>query len=40
MGEVFPWENAYDSRTRVVQTIIREHVNYALFVFWNAKIQA
>jgi hypothetical protein len=39
-GEIFPWENSYDSRTRVVQTIIREHVNYALFVFWNAKIQA
>ena len=28
-GEVFPWEGAYDSRTRVVQTLIREHVNYA-----------
>lgn len=40
MGEVFPWEGAYDSRTRVVQTLIREHVNYALYVFWNAKIQA
>src|SRR5215472_5457798 len=40
MGEVFPWEGAYDSRTRVVQQLIREHVNYALYVFWNAKIQA
>jgi hypothetical protein len=39
MGEVFPWDNAYDSRTRVVQTLIREHVNYALYIFWNAKIQ-
>ena len=40
MGEVFPWENSYDSRTRVVQTLVREHVSYAQFVFWNAKIQA
>ena len=40
MGEVFPWENAYDSRTRVVQTLVREHVGYCQFIFWNAKIQA
>lgn len=40
MGEVFPWENAYDMRTRVVQTLIREFVSYSMYVFWKAKIQA
>jgi len=38
--EPFPWEGASDSRTRIVQGIINEHVTFAKAAFWNAKIQA
>src|SRR4029077_21286464 len=38
--EVFPWENAADSRLRTISGLIREHVTVAKFAFWRAKIQA
>jgi hypothetical protein len=37
---VFPWDGCSDSRLRIVDTIIKEHVTLALAAFWSAKKQA
>lgn len=37
--EVNPWDGASDSRLRIVDAIIDQHVTLAKTAFWNAKIQ-
>ena len=36
---VFPWDGCSDSRLRIVDTIIKEHVTLCLAAFWSAKKQ-
>jgi hypothetical protein len=39
-ANIFPWDGCSDSRLRIVNTIIVEHVTLALTAFWSAKVQA
>ena len=36
----WPWPGASDSRLRIVDTIVKEHVTLDLVAFWTAKVQA
>jgi len=38
-NSVFPWDGCSDSRLRIVDTIIKEHVTLCLAAFWSAKKQ-
>ncbi len=38
-GDCWPWNGASDSRLRIVQTIVQEHVTLDLVAFWSARVQ-
>jgi hypothetical protein len=39
-AKIYPWNGCSDSRLRIVDTIIQEHVTLTLAAFWGAKVQA
>jgi hypothetical protein len=38
-SDCFPYQGSWDSRTRVCQAIVGDHVSIAKHAFWNAKVQ-
>jgi hypothetical protein len=39
-NRVFPWNGCSDSRLRLLDTYIKEHVMLSMIAFWNAKVQS